>query len=171
MKISLIAAASENNVIGKNNDLPWKLPDDMKFFVETTKGHHILSGRKNLESFGKLLPNRVNMILTRNKDYQFKGALVFHELQDAIEYAEKKGESEFMIIGGGEIYKQALPYATCIYLTRVHAEIQGDTYFPKLDKNEWELVSEKYHPKDERHEYGFSFRRFERRKKPQTIKA
>lgn len=163
MKISLIAAATENNVIGRNNDLPWKLPDDMKFFVKTTKGHHILTGRKNLESFGKLLPNRTNLVLTRDSSYQFEGASIFHELNSAIDFAKKNGETELMIIGGGEIYKQAIPIADCIYLTRVHAQIEGDTFFPELNPEQWTLISEEYHPKDERHAYDFTFQTFERK--------
>ena len=162
MIVSLIVAASENNVIGKNNDLPWRLPDDMKFFVRTTKGHHILTGRKNLQSFGKLLPNRTNIVLTRDKNFEFEGAIIFHELEQAIAYAEKNGESELMIIGGGEIYRQALPQADRIYLTRVHTEIEGDVFFPELNEDEWKLVSEDFHPKDEKHSYSFTFRTYER---------
>ncbi|MEQ8909054.1 MAG: dihydrofolate reductase [Vicingaceae bacterium] len=162
MKISLIAAATENNVIGRDNDLPWSLPDDMKFFVRTTKRHHILTGRKNLESFGKLLPKRTNMVLTRDKDYTFEGAEIFHDLEAAINFAKKRGEEELMIIGGGEIYKQALPYADRIYLTRIHTEIEGDTYFPEFDQEEWKVVSKEYHPKDEKHDYDFTFFTFEK---------
>lgn len=162
MKISIIVAASENNVIGRDNDLPWKLPDDMKFFVRTTKGHHILTGRKNLESFGKLLPNRTNIVLTRDKNYQFEGAHIFTNLDKAIEYAKNNGEEELMIIGGGEIYKQTLPFTDKVYLTRVHTEIEGDTYFPELNPSEWRLKSEKFHPEDEKHNYSFTFKVYER---------
>ncbi len=161
MKISLIVAAAENNVIGKDNDLPWRLPDDMKFFVRTTKGHHILTGRKNLESFGKLLPNRTNIVLTRDKSYQFEGAEIFYELKDAIQFAKENGEEELMIIGGGEIYKQSLPIADCVYLTRVHTKIEGDTLFPKLGP-EWKEVSSEYHPKDEKHQFDFTFKEYEK---------
>lgn len=162
MKISLIAAATENNVIGRDNDLPWSLPDDMKFFVQTTKGHHILTGRKNLESFGKLLPNRTNIVLTRDKNYTFEGAVIFHQLEKAIEFAKENGEEELMIIGGGEIYKQSLPYANRIYLTRIHTEIEGDTYFPEINEEEWDLISTTFHDKDERHDYAFTFEVYER---------
>jgi dihydrofolate reductase len=163
MKISLIVAASENNVIGRNNDLPWKLPDDMKFFVRTTKGHHILMGRKNLESFGKLLPKRTNIVLTRDKNYEFEGAEIFHDLEAAIQFAKERGEEELMIIGGGEIYKQALPFTDRIYLTRIHTEIEGDTYFPDFDQSDWKVVSKEYHPKDEKHNYDFTFYTFEKK--------
>ena len=162
MKISIIVAASENNVIGRNNDLPWKLPDDMRFFVKTTKGHHILTGRKNLESFGKLLPNRTNIVLTRDESYKFEGAHIFNDLDKAIEFAKNNGETELMIIGGGEIYKQTLPFTDRVYLTRIHTDIEGDTYFPELDKSLWELKSEEFHEKDERHNYSFTFKLYER---------
>jgi len=162
MKISLIAAAAENNVIGKDNDLPWKLPDDMKFFKETTTGHHILMGRKNLESFGRLLPNRINLILTRDKSFEFKGAKIFHDLDKAIAFAANSGEDELMVIGGGEIYKQALPQADKIYLTRIHSEIDGDVFFPKIDADKWEMTEEYFHPSDDKHKYGFTFQTFER---------
>lgn len=162
MLISIIVAASENNVIGRNNDLPWKLPDDMKFFVKTTKGHHILMGRKNLESFGKLLPNRTNILLTRDRNYTFDGAKIFYDLKEAIDFAANNGEDELMIIGGGEIYKQCLPFTDRIYLTRIHTEIEGDTFFPVLKENEWKLKSEEFHDKDEKHNYAFSFQLFEK---------
>lgn len=163
MKISLIVAASENNVIGINNDLPWRLPDDMKFFVQTTKGHHILTGRKNLESFGKLLPNRTNIVLTNKKDYTFEGAEIFHDIEEAVDFARSRGEEELMVIGGGEIYKQFMGQANKIYLTRVHTNIEGDTVFPEIDENEWQVVKEVHHPKDDRHKYDFTFMTFERK--------
>ena len=164
MIISLIVAASENNVIGVNNSLPWRLPDDMKFFVRTTTGHHILTGRKNLESFGKVLPNRTNLVLTRDKDYKFEGAFIFNELVEAIDFAEGREEDELMIIGGGEIYQQALPLADRIYLTRVHTQIKGDVYFPELDSDSWTMKSEVFHPHDEKHAYDFTFQTFEKKK-------
>lgn len=162
MKISLIAAATENNVIGRDNDLPWKLPDDMKHFVKTTKGHHILMGRKNLESFGRLLPNRTNLVLTRDQGYKFEGAKIFADLDTAINFAKVDGEEELMVIGGGEIYKQCIPFADKIYLTRIHTEIEGDTYFPELDLYTWHLSSSEFHPADEKHAFSFSIQTFER---------
>ena len=162
MKISLIVAASENNVIGRDNDLPWKLPDDMKHFVKTTKGHCILMGRKNLESFGRLLPNRTNILLTRDREYKFEGAEIFYELEQAIAFAKKSGEEELMVIGGGEIYRQCMPFADRVYLTRVHAEVEGDVYFPELDSSFWEVTTEEFHEKDEKHNFSFSFQTFDR---------
>jgi|SRR5690554_2508088 len=163
MKISLIAAATENNVIGKDNDLPWSLPDDMKFFVQTTKGHHILMGRKNFEATKKLLPNRTNIVITRKEDYTFEGAVILQSIEEGIRYAKENGEQELMIIGGGEIYKQALPLADRIYLTRIHAEIEGDTFFPELDMNDWKIISENKHPVDERHDYSFTIYTLDRK--------
>lgn len=162
MKISLIVAAAQNNVIGRNNDLPWKLPDDMKHFVNKTKGHHILTGRKNFESFGKVLPNRPNLIVTRDPSYTQDGAHVFPSILEAINFAKTNGENELMIIGGGEIYKQCLAIAECIYLTRVDAEIEGDTFFPALREEEWKMVKNISHPADDRHAYSFSFQEFQR---------
>ncbi len=162
MKISLIVAASENNVIGRDNDLPWKLPDDMKYFVRTTKGHCILMGRKNLESFGRLLPNRLNILLTRDESYEFEGAKIFSDLKESIAFAKDLGEEELMVIGGGEIYRQCLPFADRVYLTRVHAKIDGEIYFPELDSSAWELKTEEFHEKDEKHNYAFTFQTFER---------
>jgi len=162
MKISLIAAASENNVIGRDNDLPWKLPDDMKFFVRTTRGHHILTGRKNLEACG-VLPKRTNIVLTNKKDFQYDGAEIFHDIDSAVEFARSRGEGELMVIGGGVIYEQFMDKADRIYLTRVHTRIEGDTYFPEMDEGKWKKVNEEYHPKDERHQWDFTFLTYEKK--------
>lgn len=164
MKISIIVAVSENNVIGRDNDLPWRLPDDMKFFVKTTKGHHILGGRKNFESFGKALPNRTNMIISRNPDYYMEGAITFTTIQDAIDHARDNGENDLMVIGGGEIYRQILGQTNTIYLTRIHSEIEGDVYFPEFNEsNNWELTEETYHPIDDKHNFDFTFEKWERK--------
>ena len=122
----MIAAMSTNRVIGINNDLPWHLPDDFKFFQTKTKGHHVLMGRKNYESLPpkfRPLPNRINLIITKNNNYQAENTYIFHSLEKAIEYAEIQGEQELFIIGGGEIYQLALPYADTIYLTEVDASL------------------------------------------------
>lgn len=162
MKISIIVAASENHVIGIDNDLPWHLPDDMKFFVKTTKGHHILGGRKNFESFGKALPNRINLIVTRNPDYKFDGAKIFQSIEEAVQFAKDNGENELMVIGGGEIYRQLLPQVDRIYLTRVHANIDGHVYFPEIEETNWKLKSEILHEKDEKHKFSFTFQEWEK---------
>lgn len=164
MKISLIAAMSQNRVIGKNNDLPWRLPDDMKYFQKTTKGHVVIMGRKNFDSLPanfKPLPNRTNVILTRNKDLVAEGCEIFTELAKAVNFAKDCKEEELFIIGGGEVYKQSLHLADRIYLTRINHEIEGDTYFPELAP-EWKVVEEIHHPKDDRHQYNFDFLIFEK---------
>lgn len=157
----MIAAAAENNALGKENDLVWHLPDDFKRFKKLTSGHHIIMGRKTFESFPQPLPNRTHIIITRNKDYKAKGAVVVHSLERAIEIAN--GDSQPFIIGGGEIYKQALPYSDKIELTRVHSEFEADTFFPEIDENNWKLVKEEFHPADEKHEHAFTYLTYERR--------
>jgi len=164
MIISLIAAMSKNRVIGKNNDLPWRLPDDMKYFQNTTNGHVVIMGRKNFDSLPakfKPLPNRTNIILTRNKEFEADGCEIFTDLSEAVRFANNCKEEELFIIGGGEIYNQSLHLADRIYLTRINQEIEGDTYFPELAP-EWKVVKKNHHPKDDRHQYNFDFLIFER---------
>ncbi|HHP7241314.1 MAG TPA: dihydrofolate reductase [Cyclobacteriaceae bacterium] len=165
MKISMIAAMSRNKVIGLNNDLPWHLPDDFKYFKATTSGHHVIMGRRNFESLQQAfqpLPNRPNIIITRKDQYDGKGAYVVNSLDKALEIARENGEEEAFIIGGGEIYKMALPGTDYIYLTEVDAEFDGDTYFPEFPKNEWKEVSRKHHGVDAKHAYSFDFVLYER---------
>jgi len=157
--ISLIVAAAENNAIGKNNQLLWHLPNDLRFFKQTTSGHPIIMGRKTYESVGKPLPNRRNIIVTRQSGYTVDGAEVVHSLEEAL--ARCDGDEVF-IVGGADIYRQAMPIAKRIYLTRVHADVEGDSYFPELDDAEWTLVSAAYHASDERHALGYTFMRYER---------
>ncbi len=162
----MISAMSENRVIGKDNDLPWHLPDDFKFFKETTKGHIVVLGRKNYESLPhkfRPLPDRTNAILTRNKGYNADGAIIFHTLADIFEYAKKNNEDELFIIGGGEIYKMGLEFCNRIYLTEIDAIIEGDTFFPEFDKSIWKETSRKHHPADERHKFDFDFVIYEKR--------
>jgi dihydrofolate reductase len=165
MTISLIAAQAQNRVIGKNNDLPWKLPDDMKFFMQTTKGHHVIMGRKNYDSLHekfKPLPHRTNIVVTRQKDFPAPGCIVVHSVEDALKIARENLEKEIFVIGGAEIYKLALPQANRIYLTEIKASIDGDTYFPEFNKNEWKEISRTPHPADERHPFAFDFVIYER---------
>lgn len=160
MIISMIAAVSKNQVIGKNNDLPWKLPDDMKFFMETTKGHHAIMGRKNYESIPhkfKPLPNRTNIVVTRQNNFNAPGCIVVDSLEKGLAIARDNQEAEAFIIGGAEIYKLGMPYANRLYLTEINAEIQGDTFFPQYDKAKWREISRVHHGKDERHSYEFDF--------------
>jgi dihydrofolate reductase len=160
MIISAIAALSQNRVIGKNNDLPWRLPDDMKFFMETTKGHHVIMGRKNYDSLHdkyKPLPYRTNIVITRQENFNAPGCIVLHAVEPGLEIAERVGENECFIIGGAEIYKLSMPYTNRLYLTEIQAEVQGDTYFPQFNTKEWREISRKHHPADERHQYSFDF--------------
>mgnify|MGYP001550207048 CR=1 FL=1 len=161
--ISLIVAVSENNVIGRDNDLPWHLPDDMKFFREKTRGHPIILGRKNYESIGRPLPGRRNIVVSRDSSLKIEGCEVVGSVEEAMELASEGEADEVFVIGGGQIYKQAFKLADRIYLTRVHAEIEGDVFFPEIDPEEWELVSQKDHEVDEQHAYGFTFEEYRRR--------
>ncbi len=154
--ITLIAAAGENNELGKDNNLLWHLPDDFKRFKALTTGHYIVMGRKTFESFPKPLPNRTHIIITRSKDYKVpEGCFVVNDLEKAIEICPKN--ETIYIIGGGEIYKQTITIADCIELTRVHEKFEADTFFPKVDLSIWQLTSSEFHDKDEKHKYPFTF--------------
>lgn len=152
--ISIIVAVAENNVIGKDNKLIWHLPKDLKHFKETTTGHFIIMGRKTYESNGRPLPNRTNVIITKDKNYKAEGCKIVHSLNEALDFA--KNESEVFIIGGGEIYKQAMPIADRIYLTKVHQPFEGDTFFPEINMKEWSELNRQYFEPDERNKYPFS---------------
>lgn len=161
MIISLIVAVSENNVIGKDNDLVWNLPDDMKFFKKTTNGHFVIMGRKNYESIPERfrpLPNRTNVIITRQTNFQAKDCLVVNDINQALDLAKNAQEQEAFIIGGGQIYQLALQndLVDRIYLTRIHDEFEGDTFFPELSE-QWKEVHRQWHPADEKHNSSFSF--------------
>lgn len=154
--ITMIAAAGENNELGKDNGLLWHLPDDFKRFKQLTTGHYIIMGRKTFESFPKPLPNRTHLVITRNKDYKKDGAIVVHSMEEALKISEK--DSQAFIIGGGEIYKMGLPVADKIELTRVHGTFDdADTFFPEFSKQQWKLISEVEHGKDEKHKYSFTY--------------
>ncbi|HEV8515638.1 MAG TPA: dihydrofolate reductase [Cyclobacteriaceae bacterium] len=156
----MIAALARNGVIGKANDLPWHLPDDMKFFMQTTKGHHVIMGRKNYESLPEKfrpLPNRTSIVVTRQHDYKAPGCIVVHQLEDGVKMAAKNGEPELFIIGGSEIYKLAMPIADKLYLTEIDAEIEGDTFFPSYKKESWREISRQHHSSDDRHQFSFDF--------------
>jgi dihydrofolate reductase len=153
--ITLIAAAAENNALGKDNDLLWHLPEDFKRFKQITSGHYIIMGRKTFESFPKPLPNRTHIIITRQEDYLAEGCLVVHSLEEALEIAPQN--EEVFIIGGAQIYEQALPFADKIDLTRVHIELDADAFFPEFNTSEWNLVFSEKHFKDEKHQYDFTF--------------
>ncbi|HAX14782.1 dihydrofolate reductase [Leeuwenhoekiella palythoae] len=162
MKITLIAAAAENNALGKDNDLVWHLPDDFKRFKKLTSHHHIIMGRKTFESFPKPLPNRTHIVITRNSEYDAGEGIIVVDSIDAALDAVMNDDNPY-VIGGGEIYKLALDQATHIELTRVHSSFEADAFFPEIDENDWELVAETFHPKDERHDYAFTYLTYARR--------
>lgn len=160
MEIAMIAAVAANGVIGKDNDLVWSLPDDMRYFMNTTKDHFIVLGRKNYESLPpkfRPLPNRTNVVITRQPAFQLDNAFVVHSLEGAIALCKKENQEKIFIIGGGQIYKQALPQTDTLYLTEIHQSFEGDTFFPDYDKTEWQEVSRKNHTTDDRHKYSFDF--------------
>ena len=168
MIVSLIAAVAENDVIGKDNDLIWRLPKDMKFFKETTSGHHIVTGRKNYISIPakfRPLPNRTNIVLTRNDNFFEAGVVVARSLEEAINIAKENNEKELFVIGGGQIYKECLAknLVDKLYITHVHESFDGDTFFPKLDESSWEMCSEEKHDVDEKHAYSFTIKIYQKK--------
>lgn len=160
MKISLIVAASTNNVIGVDGELPWRLPEDLRHFKAVTMGKPIIMGRETWDSIGRPLPGRSNIVLTRQAGFEADGCVVVGSIEEAIEAA---GDAEeIMVIGGGEIYRQFLPLAARIYLTRVQVETEGDTLFPELDMDDWEVVSVQEYPPAEDREFGFDIETLDR---------
>ena len=162
-ELTIIVAAGENNAIGKDNSLIWHLSDDLKHFKSLTNGHHIIMGRKTFESFPKPLPNRTHIVITRQADYNVPiGVIVVNSLHDAIDAA--RNDKQPFIIGGGEIYKQAMPLADKLEITRVHADFDNaDTFFPEIDNTKWKEVNRTTHDADEKHEFAFSFITYIRR--------
>ena len=158
--IIMIAAVAENFALGKDNELVWHLPDDFKRFKQLTTNHYIIMGRKTFESFPKPLPNRTHVIITRQQDYKAEGCLVVANLADALAMVPK--DENAFVIGGGEIYALALPFTDVIELTKVHAHFEADTFFPEIDSKQWKLVSEEYHPKDEKHLFDFTYETYRR---------
>ncbi len=155
MIVSLVAAASDNNVIGKNNALPWRMPADMKFFKNLTIGHTVIMGRKTFESMGKPLQGRINIVITRNKDFKAEGCIVTDSLSEAL--IKCREEDEVFVVGGAEIYKQAVKDADKIYLTRIHGEFEGDAYFIDIHENEWKESKRSEFPADEKNPYPYAF--------------
>ena len=156
----MIVAVSQNQVIWKNNKLAWNLPDDMSYFSNMTQGHSVIMGRKNWESIPKKyrpLPNRKNIVVTRNNNFRGKGAVVVNSIEKAIEESRVSEDEEIFIIGGGEIYKLGFDYVDKVYITEIYANINGNTYFPKWNKSNWLEISRISHPKDEKHEFDFDY--------------
>ena len=164
MIINMVVAASENNVIGKDNRLLWNLPNDIAFFKNITWGMPVIMGRKTYESLGKPLKGRTNIVITSNKEFSpAKGIIVAHSIEEAVNESAKTDAKECYVIGGGEIYKLALPVANRIYLTRVHTVIQGDTSFPALNEKEWRMVNSTTFESDDKHAYSYSFEIWQRK--------
>lgn len=162
--ISLIAAMGNNRVIGLNNDMPWHLPKDLAHFKKITTGHTIVMGRKTYESIGRPLPNRKNIILTRQASLRFpEEVMTVSSLETVLKWNEENPEEEIFIIGGGNLYKQALPYADRLYLTEINEDFDGDTFFPAFDKLEWDVVDETIGERDINNPYDFKFITYERR--------
>ena len=160
MTVSIIVAMAENGVIGRDMDLPWHISADLKRFKALTMGHHIVMGRKTFESIGRLLPGRTTVIVTRQSDYQVDGAVIVNSLEAA--QAAATDDSELFIIGGGQVYEIALPLADRLHVTRVHMEVDGDTSFPAVDWDQWELVSAERHGADEKNDHDFTFESYQR---------
>lgn len=161
LTVSLIVAADENRVIGLNGDLPWRLPNDLKHFKALTVGKTVLMGRKTWESLGRPLPNRQNWVVSRNPAFQAPGARLFVSLEAALRAAADEG-AELMVIGGVEIFRLTLPQAQRIYLTQVHAQVDGDTWFPPCDASKFRECAREYHPADADHAHAYSFVTLER---------
>jgi dihydrofolate reductase len=160
--LSHIVAASENNVIGSNGDMPWHLPNDFKYFKNKTWGMPVIMGRKSYDALKESLPGRINIVVTKRTDFHPQGAFVFNNIEDAITKARESDAKEIFIIGGGEIFKQTIDMVSRIYLTRVHANVEGDTYYPELDRNKWKLVNAQSFPADDKNNYPYTFEVWER---------
>jgi len=160
--VSLIVAMDEQGGIGKDGQIPWHLSADLKRFKALTMGHHLIMGRITCESIGRALPGRTSIVLSRAADFRYPSCLIVDSLEDALDLAESRGESEVFIIGGGQIYSLALPFADRIYLTLVHVQINCDVLFPKIDKSQWAEVERVFHPVDEKNQYSSTFQLLER---------
>lgn len=162
MIVSAIVAVSKNGVIGKDNQIPWYLPADLAWFKRTTIGHHVIMGRLSFRSIGRPLPKRTNIVVTRDPFFTATGCLVAHSVEEALDLALGAGETEVFIIGGGQIYRQSIPYWDRVYLTAVDIEVQGEVHFPEMKKEEWKLVREEHHEPDDKNPLSYTFRVLER---------
>ncbi|MDQ0245399.1 dihydrofolate reductase [Bacillus fengqiuensis] len=158
--ISLIAAMDENRLIGKNNDLPWRLPADLAYFKKITMGHVIVMGRKTFESIGKPLPGRENVIVTSQQDYKVEGASIVHSIEELLQLDEDS--KEVFVIGGAHLYEQTLAHAHRLYLTEIQEQFEGDAYFPQIDERKWSVASKIEGIKDEKNPYIYYFTVYER---------
>ncbi len=153
----IIAAKSNNNVIGKGNDLVWHMPADLKFFMNKTKGHFVIMGRKTFESLGKPLPGRPTIIITRNKNYHFEGCWVVDTIEKAFVIAENEGQELVYILGGAQIYEKTINLADKMFITEIQSDFEGDTFFPDIDPSYWEEVGREQHQPDEKNKYPYAF--------------
>ncbi|MCC3357084.1 dihydrofolate reductase [Bacillus sp. REN16] len=154
--ISLLLAMDKNQLIGKDNDLPWRLPADLAYFKRVTMGHAIIMGRKTYDSIGRPLPGRENIIVTRDTSYKAEGCKVIHSIDEIVKLREET-DQELFVIGGAEIFKMILPYSDRLYITEIEEEFEGDTYFPAFNKNEWKVISKEKGIKDEKNPYDYTF--------------
>ncbi|MFA1820172.1 DfrD/DfrG/DfrK family trimethoprim-resistant dihydrofolate reductase [Virgibacillus oceani] len=161
MKVSLIVAKDENSVIGKNNDIPWRIPNDWDYVKNTTKGHPIILGRKNLESIGRALPHRRNIVLTRDRSFSFKDCEIANSIEEVFKLC--KNEEEIFIFGGEQVYKLFMPYVEKMHITKIHHEFEGDTYFPEVNDDDWKEVSVEKGMKNEENPYDYYFHVYERK--------
>ena len=163
MTISAIVAVSENNAIGKDNQLPWHLPEDLKFFKRTTMGKPVLMGRKTYDSLGRPLPGRLNIVLSRGNVALPEGVLLYHSLEEGIDKLKESDSDEVFIIGGGQIFEESMELIDRLYITEVHTTIEdANAFFPDVDHSHWKLVWEEKHEADEKHQYAYTFRKYER---------
>lgn len=163
MTISAIVAVTKNNVIGKDNQMPWHLPADLAYFKKVTLGHMIIIGRKNFESIGKPLPGRTNIIITRDRSFACSNCKVMHSLEDALFFAHNNNENEVFIIGGGTIYEQSKDLWDKLYLTEIDTIVDGDVFFPEISWSQWHLVSEEQKASDEKNAFNLKFKVYSRK--------
>ncbi len=164
MPVSAIVAVSANHAIGRENDLPWYLPEDLKFFKRTTMGKPVLMGRKTFESLGKPLPGRLNIVLSTQTDLQLpEGVVLCHTLEEGMKRLKKEGGEEVFVIGGGKVFAEAMPLFDRLYVTKVDMIVENaDAFFPEIDTTQWKLIWEECHTADERHAYNYTFQQYER---------
>lgn len=162
MIVSCIVAVAKNNVIGKDNDIPWYLPADLQYFKKTTINHHIIMGRNCFDSIGRPLPKRPNIIVTRDPFLISSNCYIAHSIPEALYIAQSNGEEEVFIIGGGQIYNQSVSLWDKLYITEVDINPEGDVFFPELDFQEWALITSEGHRKDDKNPYDYTFRIYER---------
>jgi dihydrofolate reductase len=160
--VSIIAAIAENHGIGKDNDIPWHLRDDLKRFKHITMGHHLVMGRRTFESIGKPLPGRHTIVISRNRGYRAEGCIVVHSLPEALETAQGRGEREVFIVGGEQVFGRAMAFADKMYITHVHAQVEADVFFPEFDERKWKVLCRSDQEANAHNQFDSSFIEYER---------